>query len=450
MKSFKQNERPSVGKRIAKHRRQPVAKQRIMPIRYRRLFGVASSIAEEQFRSKIAKRLGGNVFIIPIGRARAGIYLLTKLAMLGGRRKVLLSPFTIPDVVKMVILAGAVPVFFDFEADTTTCKLDELKAQVDDDTACVLVTHYHVNELHLAEIAALCRSRGAYLFDDCAISFGGSIEGRPVGTLTDASVFSLSAFKLLNFFWGGMITTRDARIASFLEGYIAKWPRLSFLDYVAPGALCLKYDLASSPLLFGWLVFPLLRRRLQTSPAARGLEHVRAVSDALDPTLTSRPSLSAFSEWVEKLDGIDQWLIHRRSIASIYHQSLGHVMVSSNTPEAMLDGACFVNFPVLVPHQRRAEICRAMMMSGFDVGLSLYPNSHRHPQFITVAGHSENVDRLVASTIYLPTHFGVSHAYAEQIVAWLVAEIGLGHIPTDHGKKEGVPTLITRRLNSVP
>ena len=77
----------------------------------------------------------------------------------------------------------------------------------------MIVTHYHVNERRLPEIAELCRGHGAYLFDDCALSFGGSIGGRPIGTLTDASVFSFSSFKLLNYFWGGLITTRDPSIA---------------------------------------------------------------------------------------------------------------------------------------------------------------------------------------------------------------------------------------------
>jgi hypothetical protein len=90
----------------------------------------------------------------------------------------------------------------------------------------------------------------------------------------------------------------------------------------------------------------------------------------------------------------------------------------------MLAGACFVNFPVVVPQERHTEIVRSMMLSGFDVGRSLYPNVHRHPKFTSIAGQSANVGRLVAGTIYLPTHFGVTDAYAEEIAARLAAEIG--------------------------
>ena len=103
----------------------------------------------------------------------------------------------------------------------------------------------------------------------------------------------------------------------------------------------------------------------------------------------------------------------------MYQERLGEHMVSAGTEKSVFDGSCFVNFPILVPEARRDTICRDMLLSGFDVGQNLYPNVHRHPKFVGVAGASENVDRLIRSSIYLPTHFGVSIAYAEAIAARL-------------------------------
>ena len=401
-----------------------VAKQRIMPLSYWRVVAGGSAKDEDQFLAKISERLGAKTWAFPVGRARIGIYLLVKLALREGRHKVLMSPFTIPDVVTMVILAGAEPIFYDFAANSTACDVDGLSALMDDQTACVLVTHYHVNEPHLRAIADLCRSHGALLFDDCAIAFGGSIEGQPMGTLTDASVFSFSSFKLLNYFWGGLITTRNPLLADRIRDMISQWPRLGPRDYMRPARGCLQYDLASRPSLFGALVFPLFRRRLRRQGDGRSLEHQRIETTDLNPTLTSRPSLAAFAEWWPKMADIDAWLERRRRIASIYRRSLGARMVSADTPTAQLPGACYVNFPLLVPQERCAEINKAMMVSGYDLGRSLYPNAHRHPKFTAVEGRSLNVDDLVARTLYLPTHFGVSEAYAEEIAGRLLAEIG--------------------------
>ena len=401
-----------------------VAKQRIMPMAYRRVFGGGAARDELRFLEGIAQRLGSETTAIPIGRARAGIYMLAKYAVRGERRRVLMSPFTIPDVVTMVALAGAEPVFYDFEPSSTACSLASLGSLIDNSTACVLITHYHVNEPGLPQIAELCRRYGAYLFDDCALSFGGSIDGRPIGTLTDASVFSFSSFKLLNYVWGGLITTRDPGIAHAIAGTVEAWPRLAARDYLAAARACLKYDIASSPLLFRSVVFPLIRSKVQRSPAAKGLEHIRIETAEINHTLRSRPSRAAFAEWARKLASIDGWLTQRRRLAGIYRRRLGHRMVGADTPEAILAGSCFTNFPVIVPQDRCADIARAMMLAGYDVGRSLYPNAHRHPKFTSVSGQSQNVDKMARSTIYLPTHFGVSDGYAQAIAERLAAEIG--------------------------
>jgi dTDP-4-amino-4,6-dideoxygalactose transaminase len=162
---------------------------------------------------------------------------------------------------------------------------------------------------------------------------------------------------------------------------------------------------------------------MRKSAASKGLEHIRIETDAIDPTLTSRPSLAAFAEWTPKLDNIGAWLEQRRGIAAVYRRQLAQHMVGAATPERIIAGSCFTNFPVLVPEARCVDVARSMMLAGFDVGRALYPNAHCHPKFTTVAGETGNVDRMVASTLYLPTHFGVSPAYADAIAGRLVQEI---------------------------
>lgn len=398
-----------------------VAKQRINPIAYWRLLTGGSPGDKTHFVSAMADRFGPSCSVFPLGRARAGIYLLVKFAVREGRRKVLLSPYTIPDVVNMVLLAGGEPVFFDYEPGSTICDINRFESLIDDATACAMITHYHVNEPRLAELRALCRARGIYLFDDCAIAFGGSVAGRPLGVLTDASIFSFSSFKLLNFFWGGLVTTCDDRIARFVRETVESWPRMTRADYRVPAQRCLQYDLASRPPLFDKIVFPRLRRRSRRSGGPASIEFARIETEMLDRTITSRPSYAAFAEWNRKLPKVDAWLSHRRTIAWVYSRTLGDRMVSANAPRGGVQGSCFVNFPVLVSEERRDAICHAMMLAGYDVGRSLYPNVHRHSRFRAFAGCSDNVDRLANTSVYLPTHFGVSETYAQDLAGTLLA-----------------------------
>lgn len=395
--------------------RNVVAKQRIHPMSYAHAFFAGNAEDEIDFRDKMGRRLGLDVSLIPLGRARVGIYLLTKMSLKKGRRKVLLSPYTIPDVVTMVLLAGGEPVFFDFEANSTFTDIESFSRLIGDDTACAFITHYHVNEPKLAELKQICSRYGTYLFDDCAIALGGSIGASPLGTLTDASVFSFSAFKLLNFFWGGLITTRNPEIASQLSAEVGNWPRLTARDYLVPAKKCIQYDLASRPIVFDKVVFPMFQRRTLRARAPFTLENLRVETKSINPTLTSRPSYAAFAEWSRKLEKIDEWLSHRRVIAALYRERLGNIMVSADASFDVVQGSTFMNFPVLVPEERRDDICVEMMVSGFDVGRNLYPNCHRHPNFIGVSGSSPNVDKLTHEMIYLPTHFAVTKVYAAAI-----------------------------------
>ena len=82
------------------------SKQRIPPIAYITPFLLASSKDEDDFVLRVERRLNHDTRVVPLGRARTGIYLLTRFAIQGGRQKIILSPYTTEDVVNMVQLAG--------------------------------------------------------------------------------------------------------------------------------------------------------------------------------------------------------------------------------------------------------------------------------------------------------------------------------------------------------
>src|SRR4029077_13235082 len=115
--------------------------------------------SDQHFCAAISTLLGGT-HVTPIGRARAGIYLLVKNAIDSQRRRVIMSSYTILDVVNMVKLAGGEPVFVDFLPNSTNVDLKHLESLIDARTACVMLTHYHVSQNRLSDVAQTCRACG--------------------------------------------------------------------------------------------------------------------------------------------------------------------------------------------------------------------------------------------------------------------------------------------------
>ena len=380
--------------------------------------------AESRLLEKMRGLLGGSWSLVALGRARAGIYLLAKSAVSASRTRVILSPYTIPDVINMVKLAGATPVFVDCLPNSTNIDFDSLAALVDETTAAVMITHYHVNQPRAADIAALCRARGAKLFEDGAISIGSSVNGAPVGTLGDGAVFSFSGYKIMNFFWGGLVAlpTREAGLA--LGAEISGWPRLTIRDYRKQAFKVIRYAAATSGTLFP-LVFRLRRPLIARGGIVDVLPVTRVETHSLDSTITSRPSLAALYEWDRKFDTIETIIAHRRSIAQIYDTAFLAISVSAETDESVRRESGFVNYPIVVGAARRNDVYKEVVRRGFDVGLSLYPNVQETDTFTQIEGRTDNVSTLVRSIITLPTHPRITADYARALTA-CVAEVLAG------------------------
>jgi dTDP-4-amino-4,6-dideoxygalactose transaminase len=389
-------------------------KQIIYPIRYVNLSFNSNDSTEEKFVSNLAVFLGGHVSVQAIGRARAGLYLLAKLAVRDHKRRIIMSPYTIPDVVNMIKFAGAEPVFVDCLRNSTNLNLDQLADLIDDTVCAVIVTHYHLNQ-NMDAIRTICAGRDVMLVDDCALALGATeINGR-IGSTTDASVFSFSGFKPLNFFWGGAISTRSAELNLRVSQEVAQWSRLSGPNYHGQILKVLIYDLATRDSIFSMLTFPRFRRAVLKGDDKEILPLVRVESTEIDKTILSRPSRQAFEEWNRKMGSVAESVKHRRSIAAIYDRRLGSFLVGKETSPEIRSGSCWVNYPISVEPERRTEIYKNVLTQGMDIGLSLYPNVHEMSGFTGIAGRSENVANLVRSVIYLPTHPRISEEYATQL-----------------------------------
>ena len=95
-------------------------------------------------------------YSIPVPMARVGIFLLVKHFLKKGRNEVILSPYTIADVINMVIAAGGKPVFADI--DRKTCNIDESKINslITENTCLVMATHFYGKVCNFNKLRSFC------------------------------------------------------------------------------------------------------------------------------------------------------------------------------------------------------------------------------------------------------------------------------------------------------
>jgi dTDP-4-amino-4,6-dideoxygalactose transaminase len=194
-----------------------------------------------EFEAQAAAYLGTEVVTVSSGTM--GLIMTLQALGLGPGQKVILPSFTFMATAQAILYAGGVPVFAEVRDDLTVCP-EDLARLLDrhPDAAGVMPVHTYGLPCQVDEIARVVEGhakrvgRPVFTLYDAAHAFGTSQGGRKVGGFGDAEVFSLSVTKVLVSVEGGMISTRDARLAHHLrkmrnygieEAYNAYYPGMN-------------------------------------------------------------------------------------------------------------------------------------------------------------------------------------------------------------------------------
>ena len=167
---------------------------------------------------------------VAVPLARTGLYLIFKHLIPRGR-KIIMSPYTVSEVVNMAICAGLKPVFADIDSKTCNISADAVDALIDDETGGVLVTHFYGLICEVERLGQICRDRGIPMIEDAAQAFGAQIDGHPAGSFGDAAVFSFNLYKSLSSFLGGAIVTNNPDLAEKVRVELAGYPIMPKRDF---------------------------------------------------------------------------------------------------------------------------------------------------------------------------------------------------------------------------
>ncbi|HHL40446.1 MAG TPA: aminotransferase DegT [Deltaproteobacteria bacterium] len=147
---------------------------------------------------------------------------LAALEFIGVEGKTVLCPSnTFMATPLSVVKAGGAVEFVDCNRDDLCLSLDDLKVKIERyKPVAVWVVHIggHI-AFQIEDIAALCKSKGVALLEDCAHAHGASWNGRRPGTWGDAGVYSFYATKTISTGEGGMLVTGNSDLAEYARRY---------------------------------------------------------------------------------------------------------------------------------------------------------------------------------------------------------------------------------------
>ena len=149
---------------------------------------------------------------VALSSATAGMHLLLKALEIGPGDEVITPSMTWVSTVNLIVLAGAVPVFVDVDADTLLVSVDSIRERITDRTRLIIPVHFGGIPVDLDSIRQLASDRNIFLAEDSAHALGTEYKQEPIGQ-NGTSVFSFHPIKNITTGEGGMFCTDDTFLA---------------------------------------------------------------------------------------------------------------------------------------------------------------------------------------------------------------------------------------------
>ncbi|MRH77218.1 erythromycin biosynthesis sensory transduction protein eryC1 [Spiribacter sp. C176] len=146
------------------------------------------------------------------------LHLALRAAGIGPGDEVITTPFSFIATAEAICYVGATPKFVDIDPATfnidPNCVAEAITAQ----TKAIMPVHLFGQPANLPALSRLADEHGLILIEDCAQSFGASINEQMTGSLGALGAFSFFPSKNLGGYGdGGLVTTNDDALATELR-----------------------------------------------------------------------------------------------------------------------------------------------------------------------------------------------------------------------------------------
>jgi dTDP-4-amino-4,6-dideoxygalactose transaminase len=359
-----------------------------------------------QVERDLASQVGTRHAVL-MPQARVGIFLVLR-ALTRTKKKVVLSPYTIHDVINMVICAGAEPVFADLDRETCNIDTRQIEQLIDGQTGAVMVTHLHGLACDIEGAARACRERGVPLVEDTSQSFGARAAGRRLGTFGAAGIFSFGMAKNVNCLYGGAVVTDDDALADGLRRELEAFPYTDSSVLLKRAAFCLSGDLLTWPPIFKAATYWAFRYGYLHGVEAlnkrvRG-EDAPSIKTEVPETYLRRITPMQARLLVPQLSEVDRLSEIRLGYAKLYDAGLAGIPEILRPPLRTDGSHIYLNYAIQVAD--RHALLRYLMTHGRDLTVQHMGNNADYACYAAWKRECPNARATADQVLLLPCYPG--------------------------------------------
>jgi dTDP-4-amino-4,6-dideoxygalactose transaminase len=170
--------------------------------------GPKVDLFEARFRAKFAQPGP----CVTTGSGTDALHLAYILAGIKPGDEVLVPLFTCTATNLPLLYIGAKPVFVDVDPVTLNISVPDMRRKISEKTRAIVCVHYGGLPCDMAGIRALADEHSIPVIEDAAHALGARYDGKPVGAISEFTMYSFQAIKHLTTGDGGLLTFLDASL----------------------------------------------------------------------------------------------------------------------------------------------------------------------------------------------------------------------------------------------
>ena len=204
---------------------------------------------EKIFINKLRKLfLTNNILLTSQGRVAA--YNIFKVVVSKKKKEILISPYTLTEVVNAIIYAGGTPIYVDIDIKTGLPLEYDLNRKINSKTAGLLITHLYSNQEDISRFYKKFNKK-IIIIEDVAINFGAKINNKKyLGNIFDFGFYSFGVMKNLCSFHGGAIYSKDKSKFNKIKKNLDKNVNYPFIESLKLISFCIVIDFLYNKLIY--------------------------------------------------------------------------------------------------------------------------------------------------------------------------------------------------------
>ena len=355
--------------------------------------------------------------IVLTSQGRSALFYILKSIISDKKREIIISPYTLPEVIFCIKYSGGTPILVDINIETGLLDLESLKKKINSKTAGVIITHLFSDLKNYKNIKKVVKMKSCYLIEDSAINFGSEYKNNFIGKDSDFVFFSFNLIKNLNLFYGGMIYAKDKyklnKIIKSVEN-LNKFPLKELIKQFFLGTAIyllnkkLIYNLISKN-LFIWFEKRKLKYFLKKIYPGKysKKKNKTPINYSYDfPFYSAKLGLEQLKDF--KFENKSRIRIARKYYKKLFN--IDGIIAPKINSKFLI--SVFLEYPIIVKNNKKVKLYQFLLSKGIYLRNHWYINSSK---YLNTNIKFKNSEYLENNILCLPTHNKISIKYINLI-----------------------------------